>query len=78
MQTCNENHLLMLCPLYSDIRYELFQKALKFINNFNMMNVQNKFIQLINCDKIQIVLAHTLHNFFTKIYKVFHLEGFAA
>jgi hypothetical protein len=30
------------------------------------MNVQNKFIQLINCDKIQIVLAHTLHNFFTR------------
>jgi hypothetical protein len=30
----NENHLLMLCPLYSDIRYELFQKALEFINNF--------------------------------------------
>jgi hypothetical protein len=62
----NENHFLMLCPLYSDIRYELFQKALKFINNFNMMNVQNKFIELMNCDKIQIVLAHTLQNIFTR------------
>jgi hypothetical protein len=50
----------MLCPLYSDIRYELFQKALKFINNFNMMNVENKFIELMNCDKIQTVLVHTL------------------
>ena len=30
-----------------------------------MMNVENKFIELMNCDKIQIVLAHTLHNFFT-------------
>ena len=52
---------LMLCPLYSDIRYELFQKALEFINNFNMMNVENKFIELMNYDKIQIMLAHTLH-----------------
>ena len=60
----NEIHFLMLCPLYSDIRYELFQKALEFINNFNMMNVENKFIELMNCDKIQIVLAHTLHIFF--------------
>jgi hypothetical protein len=57
----NEIHLLMLCPLYSDIRYELFQKALEFINNFNMMNVENKFIELMNYDKIQIMLAHTLH-----------------
>ena len=49
----------MICPLYSDIRYELFQKTLENINNFNMMNVENKFIELINCDKTQI-----LHNFF--------------
>ena len=31
-----------------------------------MMNVENKFIELMNCDKIQIVLAHTLHKFFTR------------
>ena len=53
----NEIHFLMLCPLYSDIRYELFQ-TLEFINNFNMMNVENKFIELMNCDKIQIVLHY--------------------
>ena len=57
----NEIHFLMLCPLYSDIRYELCQKALEFINNFNMMNVENKFIELMNCDKIQIMLGHALH-----------------
>ena len=62
----NEIHFLMLCPLYSDIRYELFQKALEIINNFNIMNVENKFIELMNCDKIQIMLAHSLHNFFTQ------------
>ena len=60
----NEIHFLMLCPLYSDIRYELFQ-TLEFINNFNIMNVENKFIELMNCDKIQIMLAHILHKFFT-------------
>ena len=59
----NENQFWMLFPLYSDIRYELFQKALEVINNFNIMNVENKFIELINCNKIQIMLAHTLHNF---------------
>jgi hypothetical protein len=45
---------------------KLCQKALEFINNFNMMNVENKFIELMNCDKIQIMLAHTLHIFFTR------------
>jgi hypothetical protein len=60
----NEIHFLMLCPLYSDIRYELFQ-TLEFINNFNIMNVENKFIELMNCDKIQIMLAHILHKLFT-------------
>ena len=54
-----------LSILYSDIRYELFQKALEFINNFNIMNVENKFIELMNCDKIQIMLAHILHKLFT-------------
>ena len=71
----NEIHFLMLCPLYSDIRYELFQKALEFINNFNMMNVENKFIELMNCDKIQTVLVHTLHIFFTR-RKRFSLDTF--
>ena len=40
----NEIHCFMLCSLYSDIRYELFKKALEFINNFNMINVENTFI----------------------------------
>ena len=61
-----DSFFFMLCPLYSDIRYELFQKALEIINNFNIMNVENKFIELMNCDKIQIMLAHTLHIFFTR------------
>ena len=66
----NEIHFLMLCPLYSDIRYELFQKALEFINNFNMMNVENKFIELMNCDKIQIIFS--LDTFiYSVIYHVF-------
>jgi hypothetical protein len=44
----NEIHCFMLCSLYSDIRYELFKKALEFINNFNMINVENTFIELMN------------------------------
>jgi hypothetical protein len=67
----NEIHFLMLCPLYSDILYELFQKTLEIINNFNMMNVESKFIELKNCDKIQIIIAHTLHDFFTRRKRFF-------
>jgi hypothetical protein len=53
------------CVHYIQIFDMNFSKHLNLINNFNMMNVENKFIELMNCDKIQIVLAHTLHNFFT-------------
>ena len=59
----DEIHFLMVCPLYTDIRYELFLKASETILNFNMMNMTDKFISLMNCGQIQSSLAHTLHKF---------------
>ena len=50
--------LLIFYPLYPDNRYELFQKTLENINNSNMMNVENRCIELMNCDKTHIMLAH--------------------
>lgn len=62
----NEMHFLMTCPLYTDIRYELFEKASDLIDGFNLLCIDDKFISIMNCENIQYSLAHTLHKFFQR------------
>lgn len=39
-----EKHFLMVCPLYADIRYDLFCECNYLIENFETMHMDDKFI----------------------------------
>lgn len=54
----NEIHFMMNCPLYSDIRFELFQNAKQLIGNFEILTTAQKFTSLMKCDEIQPLLAN--------------------
>ena len=53
----------MNCSLYEELRYEFFEKAKTFIENFEHLNFDVKLISLMNCDEIQSTLPYTLLNF---------------
>jgi len=44
----DEFHVLMICTLYDDLRYELFTKASTFNYNFNVLRDEDKFIYLLS------------------------------
>ena len=56
----DERHFLMNWSLYEDLRYELFEKANTFIENFEHLSFDVKFISLMHCDEIQSTLPYTL------------------
>jgi hypothetical protein len=60
----DEQHFMMNCPLYSDIRFELIQNSKRLIVNFDCLSMEQKFISILKCNEIQPLLAHTLHTFF--------------
>ena len=40
----NEKHFLLDCPLYSDLRYDLYYECSKYIDIFYTLNNDDKFI----------------------------------
>ena len=62
----DEKHFLIDCPLYSDIRFELFQKASEQIDGFHMMTSDLKFVELLKNSNVQISVAFSLHKFFQR------------
>ena len=62
----HETHFLMVCTLYEDIRYELFQKARQFIENFENMSTELKFNALMTCNDIQVTLSYSIHKFYVR------------
>ena len=62
----DERHFLMNCSFSEDLRYELFEKAKTFIDNFEHLNFDVKFISLMNCDEIQSTLPYTLFKFYQR------------
>ena len=65
----DERHFLMNCSLYEVLRYKLFEKAKTFIENFEHLNFDVKFISLMNCDEIQSTLSYTLFKFYQRRLK---------
>ena len=59
----------MNCSLYEELRYEFFEKAKTFIENFEHLNFDVKFISLMNCDEIQSTLTYTLFKFYQRRLK---------
>ena len=62
----HETHFLMVCTLYEDIRYELFQKARQCIENFENMSTELKFNALMTCNDIQVTLSYSIHKFYVR------------
>ena len=48
-----EKHFLLDCPLYIDLRYDLYYECSKCIDNFYMLNNDDKFINMMYCIEIQ-------------------------
>ena len=69
---CNENtvedetHFILHCDLYSDIRYELYEKATKVCCNFILLNDKEKMCILMNNVNLQHDVAKTLYAMFNR------------
>ena len=69
---CNENmvedetHFILHCDLYSDIRYELYEKATKVCCNFILLNDKEKMCFLMNNVNLQHDVAKTLYAMFNR------------
>ena len=61
-----EKHFLMKCPLYSDLRFDLFHQCSNFIENFDFMTEDDKFIEIFRCENIQEFLCKSLQKFFLR------------
>ncbi|XP_071136614.1 uncharacterized protein [Mytilus edulis] len=59
-----EQHFLIDCNFYSDIREELFNYINALNNTFNAFNSDEKFDFIMNCDHAKVLLAKTLHLMF--------------
>ncbi len=57
----SEIHVLTECPLYSDIREELFEHAHAVIPNFSLMSNCDKFNNLFQNENIIKYCAKTCH-----------------
>ena len=62
----NEKHFLLECPLYSDLRYNLFRECSTFIDNFENLNLDGKFICIMNCTNIQHYFCKCLNRFLVR------------
>ena len=49
----NEKYFLMESNLYDDLRYNLFFKISKFVDNFHTLDIDTKFVKLMTCLDIQ-------------------------
>ena len=61
-----EKHFLMTCPLYTDLRYNLTIECAKHIDNFNSMNTDDQFVNIMKCDEAQQVLCKSINKFFLR------------
>jgi hypothetical protein len=48
----NEKYFLVDCPLYSDLRYDLYYECSKYIDNCYTPNNDDTFINMIHCTEI--------------------------
>ena len=48
----NEKHFFLDCPVYSDLRYDLYYECSKYIDNCYTPNDDDTFINMIHCTEI--------------------------
>jgi len=48
----NEKHFLLDCPLYSDLRYNVYYECSKNIDNFYTLDNDDKFINMMHCKEM--------------------------
>ena len=58
----DECHVLMKCPLYCDIRNEMFLNVQSIDGNFIFKNEQDQFVFLLRDPRVVHVVARTLHD----------------
>ena len=60
----NEKYFLMESNLYDDLRYNLFFKISKFVDNFHTLDIDTKFVKLMICLDIQHYFCKILNTFY--------------
>ena len=60
----DEKHFLLSCEFYSDLRLDLFIKMEQFLENFDRLDSDDKFLTLMVNENIQPTLAKILHSMF--------------
>ena len=55
-----ETHFLVDCEFYSDLRYKLFQSALRINSTFKHYESLDKLVFLMNCEELHLQLANVL------------------
>ena len=61
-----EKHFFMECPLYSDLRFDLFSECTKSINNFNVLNTDQKFYSIMTSQDVQRYACKYIHKFYMR------------
>jgi hypothetical protein len=62
----DEQHFLMTCTAYTDLRFYLFKAASTVNASFNMLDTTDKFIFLLKEAKLQNILASILFNMYKR------------
>lgn len=67
----DEQHFLLCCPLYADLRSNLFNLARECSADFNIMSEQQKFVFLMSESVVQNCLTKTVSLMFNRrsLYK---------
>ncbi len=61
----SECHAIMSCPVYNELRGELFTHAAQFEHNFNNVNDDEKYVFLFSATDICCYAAKTCFNILT-------------
>ena len=62
----NEKHFFLDCPLYSDVRYNLYYECSKYIDIFYTLNNDDTFIYMMYCTVIQHYFYKCLRKFYIR------------
>ena len=62
----NEKQFLIDCPLYSDLRYDIFHTAAELIQGFYNLSSDNKFTYILGCETLQTVVSSYVQIFFNR------------
>ena len=50
-----EEHVLLMCPLYDDLRLKLFDSLITYFPFFGSLNESQKLSVILSCDHIEIM-----------------------